>query len=80
MKEITEFFPEKINGKLKNKSETNNFKKFVEVGIPQLKMAKAWKDVYSRVIPYYQTEILPKLKEGKKRHNCRPRQFSARSG
>jgi len=23
------------------------------------------KDVYSRVIPYYQTEILPKLKEGK---------------
>lgn len=23
------------------------------------------KDVYSRVVPYYQTEILPKLKEGK---------------
>jgi len=31
----------------------------------QIKGGETLKDVYNRVVPYYQSEILPKLKEGK---------------
>ncbi len=47
----------------KDKSEVSQeIRRGWEVPIPE---GETLKDVYNRVVPYYETEILPKLKEGK---------------
>lgn len=42
--------------------EFNKLRRSFDYPVPN---GESLKDVYNRVVPYYQTEILPKLKEGK---------------
>lgn len=58
-------FTGKNKWEIKSQVGENEFLRIRRSWDAPIEKGESLKDVYNRVIPYYQTEILPKLKEGK---------------